>query len=589
VETTKTCPLIPPCGGRLVDLIAPADGAQELKAYAAGLASVRLSERAACDLELLATGGFSPLDRFMGRDDLQRVLEEMRLVSGQVFPLPVTLPVEPGPAIRLDHDIALRSARNDLLAVMTITEVWEWDKDQLTEMAFGTRDPRHPLVAEMGASGRLCISGRLQVLQTPRHYDFQELRLTPSETRARLAKLGRGAVVAFNTRNPLHRIHEELTKRAVQSLDGTLLLHPVVGMTKHGDIDHYTRVRTYQALVAHYYDPSRTLLALLPLAMRFAGPREALWHAVIRRNYGANHLIVGRDHASPGSDSHGRPFYDPYAAQELVERFSGELGVGVVPFRELAYLPDEQRYEEAANIRPHARTRSISGTEVREEFLRKGKPLPSWLTRPEVAAILAEAYPPADRQGICIWFTGLSGAGKSTAAEVLKTQFLARGRHVTLLDGDVVRTLLSKGLGFSKEDRDTNIRRVGYVAAEIVHHGGVAICATVSPYRSTREEVRNLVGSDRFVEVFVDTPFEICEARDNKGMYAQARQGGIRNFTGIDDPYEPPCHPEITLDAVHHSPEENAASILHYLSERGMLRAGTERNGSPTGSEADEA
>ena len=581
MEMTKTPSLISPCGGRLVDLLAPAEAAADLRAYAARLPSVRLSERAACDLELLATGAFSPLDRFMGREDLNRVLEEMRLANGHVFPVAVTLPVEPGPAIHLDHDIALRSAQNDILAVMTVTEVWEWDKDEVAEKIFGTHDLRHPLVAEMGGWGRLGISGRLQALQTPRHHDFQDLRLTPSQTRARLEGLGRPNVVAFNTRNPLHRIHEELTKRAVESLDGTLLLHPVVGMTKHGDIDHYTRVRTYKALVANYYDPSRTLLALLPLAMRFAGPREALWHAVIRRNYGANHLIVGRDHASPGSDTEGRPFFSPYAAQELVERFFGELGVGVVPFRELAYVPEEERYEEVTRIPAHVPRRSISGTEVREQYLRRGKPLPAWLTRPEVAEILAQAYPPADRQGVCIWFTGLSGAGKSTTAEVLKAQFLAHGRQVTLLDGDVVRTLLSKGLGFSKEDRDTNIRRVGFVAAEVVRHGGVAICATVSPYRSTREEVRNLVGSDRFVEVFVDTPLQVCEARDSKGMYARARQGVIRDFTGIDDPYEPPCHPEITLDAVRQSPEENAGRIIRYLCSRGMLRADAGPDGAP--------
>jgi len=594
METAKTSSLISPCGGRLVDLMVSGEAAAELKAHAQGLPSVKLSERAACDLELLTTGGFSPLDRFMGREDLERVLEEMRLAGGHVFPVPVTLPVEPSPEFGLDRDIALRSARNDLLAVMTISEVWEWDRIEFAEKLLGTQDLRHPVVAEMGGWGRLNISGRLRVLQTPRHYDFQDLRLTPSQTRARLEELGRRNVVAFNTRNPLHRIHEELTKRAVESLDGTLLLHPVVGMTKHGDIDHYTRVRTYKALVAHHYDPARTLLALLPLAMRFAGPREALWHALIRRNHGANHLIVGRDHASPGSDTHGKSFYSPYAAQELVERFFGELGVGVVPFRELAYLPEEQRYEEVVKIPAGTPRRSISGTEVREEYLRRGRPLPAWLTRPEVAEILAQAYPPAARQGLCIWFTGLSGAGKSTTAEVLKATFLAHGRQVTLLDGDVVRTLLSKGLGFSKEDRDTNIRRVGYVAAEIVRHGGVVICATVSPYRSTREEVRNMVGAYRFVEVFVDTPLDVCEARDHKGMYAQARQGVIRDFTGIDDPYEPPCHPEITLDAVRHSPEDNADRILRYLNGRGMftaapIRASVEPGGDPARSEVDGA
>jgi sulfate adenylyltransferase len=465
----------------------------------------------------------------------------------------------------------LRNAKNDLMAIMTIEEVYEWDVAQVAQAVFGTLDTRHPL-AGMHRWGKVNISGRLQVLQLPHHADFQELRLSPAQTRARLEAYGYENVVAFQTRNPLHRVHEELIKRATQRADGVLLLHPVVGLTKPGDVDHYTRVRTYRALVQCADDANRLLLSLLPLAMRMAGPREALWHALIRRNYGANYLIVGRDHASPGLDSHGKPFYGPYDAQALVERYSAELGVGVVPFEELVYLPDEERYEEVSRVSPRARTASISGTQVRQEYLHKGRRLPDWFTRPEVADILAEAYPPRHQQGVCIWFTGLSGAGKSTTAEVLTVLLLERGRQATVLDGDVVRTHLSKGLGFSKEDRDTNIRRIGFVAAEIVRHGGLAICAAVSPYLVTRQEVRDMVGQDHFVEVFVDTPLEVCEQRDAKGMYAKARRGEITGFTGIDDPYEPPTHPDITLDTVAQTPEENAYRILAYLIQRGFVR-----------------
>ncbi len=413
------------------------------------------------------------------------------------------------------------------------------------------------------------------MLQLPTHYDFQDLRLTPAQARARLEALGSANIVAFQTRNPLHRVHEELTKRAVQEVHGVLLLHPVVGLTKPGDVDHYTRVRAYKALTAGYYDPNRILLSLLPLAMRMAGPREALWHALIRRNYGANHFIVGRDHAGPGYDATGQPFYGPYDAQDLLHRYSGELGVTMVPFRELVYLPDEERYEEVSRLASTTRTASISGTQVREQYLNQGRTLPRWFTRPEVAEILAETYPPRYRQGVCIWFTGLSGAGKSTTAEVLTVLLLEQGRQVTLLDGDVVRTHLSQGLGFSKADRDTNIRRIGFVAAEIVQHGGVAICAAVSPYRATRNGVRHLVSADHFVEVFVDTPIEVCEARDTKGMYAKARRGEIKDFTGIDDPYEPPENPELTLDTVTHTPEDNARRILQHLLQCGFVRAQT--------------
>jgi sulfate adenylyltransferase len=571
-KTTQVSPLITPYGGTLVDLMVPTPEHADLKAYASQLPSIQLSERTVCDLELLATGAFSPLDRFMGQADYQRVLDDMRLTSGHIFSMPITLPVEPDPALHLDQDIALRNAKNELLAVMTLTEMYEWDRDEMAQKALGSRDPRHPLVAEMHRWGRLNISGPLRVLHLPSHYDFHDIRLTPAQTRARLATFGYQNVVAFQTRNPLHRVHEELTKRAAQEVDGVLLLHPSVGMTKPGDVDHFTRVRTYKALAARYYDANRILLTLLLLAMRLAGPREALWHALIRRNHGANYFVVGRDHASPGVDSTGKPFYGPYDAQELVEQYRDELGVGVVLFRELVYLPDEQRYEEISKVSSQTRTASISGTQVREQYLSNGTPLPAWFTRPEVAEILAETYPPRHRQGVCIWFTGLSGAGKSTTADVLTVLLLEHGRQVTILDGDVVRTHLSKGLGFSKEDRDTNIRRIGFVAAEIVRHGGVVMCAAVSPYRATRNDVRSLVGAEHFVEVFVDTPLEVCEARDTKGMYAKARRGEIKDFTGIDDPYEPPLHPEITLDTVGQTPEENARHILDYLSQRGFIR-----------------
>ena len=563
--------LIAPHGGQLVNLVAPPEQVEDLKAQARELPSLQISERCVCDLEMLATGGFSPLDRFMSREDYQRVVEEMRLAGGQLFPLPITLPVEPTSDLRLDARLVLCDSKNQPLAILTVEEIYEWDRVEAAQQVFRTTDVRHPLVAEMYRWGKLNISGRLQVLQLPERHDFLEHRLTPGQTRLKLSRMGRSNVVAFQTRNPLHRVHEELTKRAIEEVDGTLLLHPVVGMTKPGDVDHYTRVRTYKALAGNYYDTHRIVLALLPLAMRLAGPKEALWHALIRRNYGANSLIVGRDHASPGKDSDGNPFYESSEAQQLVHQFSQELGVQVMPFRELVYLPEAERFEEVSNIPPGTPSASISGTQVREEYLEKGRPLPEWFTRREVADILSDTYPPRHRQGVCIWFTGLSGSGKSTTAEVLTVLLMEHGRQVTVLDGDVVRTHLSKGLGFSKEDRDTNIRRIGFVAAEIVSHGGAVICAAVSPYRATRNDVRNRVGSHRFVEVFVDTPLEVCESRDAKGMYARARRGEIRGFTGIDDPYENPEHPEITLDTLASSPVENARGILDYLIQDGFL------------------
>ncbi len=570
--TTESGRLIAPYGGALVDLLVAPEARAERFAYASTLPSLQLSARAVNDLELLATGAFSPLDRFMSEADYRRVEAEMRLANGAIFPIPVTLSVAADSGLALDADVALRDAKNDLLAIMTVEELYAWDPAEMAQSVLGTQDQRHPLVHEMERWGRINASGRLEVLELPRHYDFKELRRTPAETRAVLDQTGHANVVAFQSRNPMHRVHEELTKRAANEIDGVLLLHPVVGLTKPGDVDHYTRVRVYKALAQRYYEADRIVLSLLPLAMRMAGPREALWHAVIRRNHGANHLIVGRDHAGPGKDSQGKPFYGPYDAQEIVERHSAELGVKAVPFEELQYLPEEDRYEENSKVPAGARTMTISGTQVREDYLAKGRLLPSWFTRPETAEIMMEAYPPRHRQGLCLWFTGLSGSGKSTTAAVLSILLLEAGRQVTELDGDVVRTHLSKGLGFSREDRDTNILRIGYVAGEIVRHGGTVMCAAVSPYRGTREAVRELVGEERFVEIFVDTPLSVCEQRDVKGMYAKARRGEIKEFTGISDPYEPPLDPELTLNTEQNTPEENAHQILEHLRERGFVR-----------------
>ncbi|GAB4307197.1 MAG: bifunctional sulfate adenylyltransferase/adenylylsulfate kinase [Phototrophicales bacterium] len=563
--------LNPPYGGTLVNLMVPEAERQAVYEYAKTLPVINLSQRALCDLELLAVGAFSPLDRFMNYEDYQSVLDTMRLKDGTLFPMPITLPAPDDMRLTLHSDVALADERNNLLAVMTIDDIYEWKLEELATKVFGTTDTRHPIVAEMHRWQSRFISGKLQVINLPIHYDFVNLRLTPAETRARLEAMGAKNVVAFQTRNPLHRAHEELTKRAAKEVGGVLLLHPVVGMTKPGDVDHYTRVRAYKALVEHHYQKNEVLLSLLPLAMRMGGPREAVWHAIIRRNYGASHFIVGRDHAGPGNNSKGEPFYGPYDAQALVEQYADEIGIGVVPFKMVVYLADEDRYEEISKVPQGAKTLNISGTQVREQYLNKGIPLPEWFTRKEVAAVLAESYPPRTRQGLCIWFTGLSGAGKSTTAEVLASLMLEHGRQTTLLDGDIVRKHLSKGLGFSAEDRDTNIRRIGFVASEIARHGGSVICAAISPYKATRDDVRAMFSEGQFIEVFVDTPLEVCEARDTKGMYAKARRGEIKNFTGIDDPYEVPENPEIVLTTVDCTPEENAHKVIAYLREHGFI------------------
>jgi sulfate adenylyltransferase len=449
-------------------------------------------------------------------------------------------------------------------------ENYNWDPNMEARLVYSSTDHRHPMVSEMIRWGDFCVSGEIKVLSLPKYHDFVELRHTPPQDRAKLEAMGNKDDVAFQTRNPIHRIHEELTNRAAEAVDGSLLVHPVVGLTKPGDVDHYTRVRVYKALYQHYYDQKRTALSLLPLAMRMAGPREALWHAIIRRNYGANHFIVGRDHAGPGNDSQGKPFYGPYEAQEFMKLYEDEIGVKMVPFKALVYLSKEDRYIEADQAPQDSEVFEISGTQVRDDYLAKGRLLPEWFTRKETAEILAQVHPPRHKAGFVIWFTGLSGSGKSTTAEVLTSLLLERGRSLTVLDGDVVRTHLSKGLGFSAEDRDINILRIGFVAGEIARAGGAVITAAISPYRKTRNEARKMVG-ENFLEVWVNTPLEVCEARDIKGLYAKARRGEIKGFTGIDDPYEEPVNPELTLDTVVNTPEENAVTILKYLEELGYI------------------
>jgi sulfate adenylyltransferase len=547
---------------------------EELLAKAAKLPSIKISMRALCDLELLASGGFSPLITFMDKADYDRVLREMRLANGTFWPLPITLTADPKELPTVGEDLVLRNANNDVIAILTLDEVFHWDAEKEAALAYGSTDSKHPMVSEMSRWAKVCISGPLKVLNMPKYHDFVDLRQTPAQVRAELEAMGHANVVAFQTRNPLHRIHEELTKRAAAAVNGSLLIHPVVGMTKPGDVDHYTRTRTYKALFENYYDQKTTLLSLLPLAMRMAGPKEALLHAIVRRNHGVNHFIVGRDHAGPGNDSTGKPFYGPYDAQTVMKEHEAELGVKMVPFEMLVYLPDEDRYVEEKDVPQGAKTLNISGTQVRDDYLAKGKLLPAWFTRPETAEILRQSYPPRHKQGFCLWFTGLSGSGKSATTQILTELLLEHGREATVLDGDVVRTHLSKGLGFSKEDRDTNIIRIGFVAGEISRHGGAVVCAAISPYRAAREEARKFVG-ENFIEVYMDTPVEVCEQRDVKGLYAKARQaladGKPMGFTGIDDPYEPPVNPEIALQGFGATPEENAHKVVAYLTEKGYL------------------
>jgi sulfate adenylyltransferase len=570
-----TSHLIAPHGGELINLLVDAPRAAELKAHSKDWPSWDLTPRQVCDVELLLSGGFSPLRGFMSRADYEGVCNNMRLKSGVLWPMPITLDVTEdfGKSLKPGSSkVALRDGEGVMLAVLNVEDVWQPDRSAEAKSVFGTTSKAHPGADyAINKANPWYVGGTLEGLQGPSHYDFRALRLTPAEVRAEFARLGWRRVVAFQTRNPMHRAHVELTFRAAKQVEANLLIHPSVGMTKPGDVDYFTRVRCYQLLLNKY--PQATVkLSLLPLAMRMGGPREAIWHGLIRKNHGCTHFIVGRDHAGPGNDTDGKPFYGPYDAQQLFKKHESDIGATMVPFNMMVYLEDQDKYVPDNEVPKDSRVLNISGTDLRQR-LNEGRDIPSWFTYPEVVHELRRSYPPRHKQGVTIFFTGLSGSGKSTIANVLLTKFLETGgRPVTILDGDLVRKHLSSELGFSKEHRDINIRRIGYVASEITKNGGIAICAPIAPYEATRKAVRDLIEPvGGFVLVHVATPIETCEQRDRKGLYAKARAGIVKEFTGISDPYEVPQKAEVVINTAELSPEEAAQEIILHLEQQGFI------------------
>jgi sulfate adenylyltransferase len=562
-------------GGQLVDLIVDSQHAEDFKRQSMNWPSMTLSSRQLSDLTLLMNGGFSPLRGFLRRDDYDSVVNEMRLEDGTIWPIPICLDVSEKMASGLEtgQRMALLDREGFMLAVLNIEEIWRPDKSVEAEKVFGTTDPAHPGVAYLfRQSGSHYVGGVIEGIQHPLHFAFRRYRHTPVEIRRLYRKLGWRRIVGFHTHNPLHRAQYEITLRAMEAAKANLLLHPIVQRVKHNDIDAYTRVRCYLR-IAEKYPPNMMLLSLLPLTQRMAGPREALLHAIVRKNYGCTHFIVGWRHAEPFGRGEKDCFYEPGAAAKLAYSLEEELGINIITFDEMVYAAEEDTYQSSSEIRDSITTRRMSDHDFHERF-RAGKPVPDWFTFSTVSEELRKAYPARHGQGVTIFFTGLSGAGKSTIAKVLQARFLEMGgRPVTLLDGDIVRTNLSSELGFSKDDRDINVRRIGFVASEITKNRGIAICAPIAPYAATRQTIREQIEQyGGFVEVHVNTPIEVCEQRDRKGLYAKARAGQITGFTGVDDPYEAPAQPEVAVDTTDMTPDEAAQEVLLYLERAGFIK-----------------
>ena len=549
---------------------------KEYKEKSASLKSLVLTDRQLCDIELIMNGAFSPLKGFLGKVDYDSVLSNMRLENGEVWPIPIMLDVDESyieeNSIEVGTEIALREKEGFLIAFLTVSDIWSPDKKIESEAVFGTTDTYHPGVNNLlNITKNVYLSGEITSVQNPKHYDYPLLRHSPLELKEQFEKMGWEKIVAFQTRNPMHRAHKEIAHRAATDVNANLLIHPVVGQTKPGDIDHFTRVRCYQKIL-NYYPEGTTMLSLLPLSMRMAGPREALWHGLIRKNYGCTHIVIGRDHAGPGKDQEGNDYYGPYDAQELLKKYSDEIGIDMVEFKMMVYVEDKAEYMTINDVPEGLKTLNISGTDLRHR-LENNLDIPEWFTYPEIVTELKQAYPSKKDQGLTLFFTGLSGSGKSTIANGLMVKLKEYGkRSVTLLDGDIVRTHLSSELGFSKEHRDLNVTRIGFVASEITKNGGIAICAPIAPYENSREENRKLIsGCGNYVEIFISTPLSTCERRDTKGLYAMARQGKIKGFTGIDDPYEAPKNASLEIDTTDITEEEAIQKVMLYLEKEGYI------------------
>ena len=544
-----------------------------IKQKTLSLPRINLNSRQLCDLELLMNGSFFPLEGFMDQESYSSVISKMRLKNNQLFPIPIVLDVINGNDYKINNEIILCDEYGKPLALMKISSVYKPDKLKEAKLVYKTKDLNHPGVNYlMNQTYDYYLGGKITPIEKIDRFDFIEYRQTPEELKSWFKKNKWTKIIGFQTRNPIHKAHYWLIKNAADNFNAKILVHPAVGVTKEGDIDYITRVRCYIELYQKHLK-NFAKLSLLPLAMRMAGPREALLHMIIRKNYGCTHFIVGRNHADPGKDKNGKLYYQPYDAQKLAKKYQSEIGLIVIPFKELVYDESKKEYLPIDKIKGSKHIKRISGTEFRK-MITTNKRIPNWFSFPEVLTEIRRGVKREVKDGLTIFFTGLPSSGKSTISRMLYFKLLEMvNKKITLLDGDIVRQNLSKGLGFSKEDRITNIKRIGFIASEITKHQGIAICSAIAPHKEARFYNRQLISKyGHYVEIFVSTPLKTCKKRDTKGLYRKAELGLIKGFTGIDDKYEVPINPEIDIDTSNYSPMECVDKIIKHLKKHHLIK-----------------
>jgi sulfate adenylyltransferase len=518
---------------------------------------ITLDERNLNDLEMFFLGAFDPLQGYNTFENFNSIVTHGCLEDGTIWPIPFVLPVPECLLTKNNNSVSthsnvflnVRDVLGTIVARVSVVDCYKVNIDVYGQLLLETSDTNHPFMDYLHNNHRdsVYVGGNITPICPIKHFDFIQYRQNTKQVKDMIRHDHWDAVIGFQTRNPMHKSHFELTRQAVSEVQKELetsntssarvllLITPSCGVTQPGDIDSATRIRCYQKILPYYKDLYNidVKLVVLPLTMRMAGPKEALWHALIRQNFGCTHFIIGRDHAGPSClQKNGKSFYEPYAAHALLKSFATKLKIIPILSMNMVYVPDKKQYVQENLLPPNASYEQLSGTKFRTA-LQNREPIPEWFSFPTVLEELKKVYHPRYQQGFCIYFTGLPCSGKSTLAKAVSARLEEReseNRHVSILDADIVRLHLSRGLGYSKQDRSVNVQRIGYVASLITYHYGIVLVANIAPYAADRLSNRRLItnAGGGYIEVYVSTPLSICQTRDVKQHYKNARLGVLK-------------------------------------------------------------